>query len=401
MLWADFGSTTLLDPVTAFQVANLYAIVSVEKCFGQQAGLYTEDAFLATAAQLKSFNPAVKVLFYFHAIVDISGPNFPPCYRAGEDFLANPTLWLYGDDGNPLMNGPFLQHNLTLAQTARYMVDTVTGVQAANYSLFDGIFADGTLASPYANMSQARNDALNAAVNTVTLSESLAVNAAAEAAGIFTGVQVIGNGLAEYHSANPGFPADDGLGMVPFMDGVCVEHFGAFETTDPTNCSLVPALMAELLDDIAVVAAQNKTVLIKGWPGPVSLPIDSLGPTWPTSCNAGDGGDTHIERAQNALEWFVPGYSLFLLAVEPTVYWSYSWWYSVNDGYYPPANASVANQTSAPSGWYPLLNNTLGAPLGPAARIGGASGWVYQRIFEHANVTVDLADYRSASIVWE
>ena len=270
MLWADFGSPQLLDAPTAAAIASLYQIFSVEKCFGQQDGLYTEDAFLQTAAQIKALAPATKMLFYLHMIVDISGPRFPPCYAAGRAFLNRTDLWLRNDTGAPLMNGPFLEHDLTLADMARYMVDTPLGVQKRGPALFDGVFADGALASPYDGMSQERNDLLNAAVNEVGLAESLALNAALGGGGGGGGgdevpdIQVIGNGLAQYHQDNPGFPADDGFSMVAFFDGVCVEHWAAFEMTDASNCSIIPAMIEDMLARIAAVAALNKTVLIKG-----------------------------------------------------------------------------------------------------------------------------------------
>lgn len=184
------------------------------------------------------------------------------------------------------------------------------------------------------------------------------------------------------------------------MDGVCVEHFGAFEMTDASNCSLIPAMMEDMMSRIASVAALNKTVLVKGWPGPVTLPIDPLGPTWPASCGE-TAGTTHIERGAQALRWFTASYSIFLLVVDSTVYWSYSWWYDLHDGYFPPSTAADANTTSAPLGWYPDLAKPLGSPRGPAVRLPGGSGWIYNRLFEHANVTVDLANYRdTATIQW-
>ena len=132
----------------------------------------------------------------------------------------------------------------------------------------------------------------------------------------------------------------------------------------------------------------------------MTTPITSLGPSWPASCGA-PAGSTHAERGQQALEWFVPAYALFLLAVEPTVYWSYSWWYSVDDGIFAPATPADANSTSAPVNWYPDLQKPLGAPAGPAARVPGGSGWVYTRTFDHAVVTVDLSNWRGATIAWQ
>lgn len=198
-------------------------------------------------------------------------------------------------------------------------VDIPLGVLQRAPTVFDGVFADGTLASPYANMSSDRNAALNTAVNAVVLAQSLALNAAKPNGS----VQVIGNGLAQYHDANAGFPADDGMGMVPFLDGVCVEHWAAFEMTDASNCSLVPSKMVDMMERIAVVASLNKTVLVKGWPGPISLPITSFGPSWPASCGTGPG-ESHAARGQSALRYFTPSYALFLLVADDTVWWSYS-----------------------------------------------------------------------------
>ena len=379
-------------------IASTYAIVSLEKCWGRAQNFTTEDAFIIQARALKAVNPALKTIFYFHATCDISGPSFAPCYASGAFFMAHPELWLYNDTNQPLMNGPFIFHNLTTAAGERYLVDAVLGVQRRAPELFDGVFSDGALAQPYAGMSSpARTGAENAAINAVALAQSLALNAAAGAPA--EGVRVVGNGLAQYALDDPAFPPDLGMAMVPFMDGVCVEHWAAFEMTNAANCSLIPARMAQMLGLIAAVAAQNKTVLIKGWPGPVTTPITSMGPSWPASCGA-PAGAYREARGRDALAWFTPSYALFLLAVEDTVFWSYSWWYSEADGYWAPASVAEANLTSAPLGWYPDLQRPVGAPRGPAARVAGGSGWVYQRDFEHATVTVDLADYKAGAIVW-
>lgn len=397
-LWADFNSMELLAEDRASFIASTYHIMSLEKCWGRAQNYTTEDAFIIQARALKAVNPAIKTVFYFHATVDISGPAFAPCYASGAYFLAHPELWMFNDTGSPLMNGPFIFHNLTTAAGERYLVEAVLGVQRRAPELLDGVFSDGALAQPYAGVaSQARADAENAAINAVALAQSLALNAAAGAPA--EGVRVIGNGLALYALDDPAFPPDLGMSMVPFMDGVCVEHWGAFEMVNTANCSLIPARTAQLLGLIADVAAQNKTVLIKGWPGPVTTPITDVGPSWPASCGA-PAGATREQRGRDALAWFTPSYALFLLAVEPTVFWSYSWWYDVADGYWAPSSAAEANLTSAPQGWYPDLQRPLGSPAGPAARLPGGSGWLYQRAFEHALVTVDLADYKSGTIVW-
>jgi hypothetical protein len=138
MLWADFGSTLLLNANQSSFIADAYSIISLEKCFGQGSNLTTEEAFAVTSAQLKAIDPTTKVLFYWHSVVDISGPSFPPCYAAGKLFLEHPEWWLRNDSGGPIYNGPFLLHNLTLAPVMRYMMGVPLGVLQANPDLFDG-----------------------------------------------------------------------------------------------------------------------------------------------------------------------------------------------------------------------------------------------------------------------
>ena len=46
-----------------------------------------------------------------------------------------------------------------------------------------------------------------------------------------------------------------------------------------------------------------------------------------------------------------------------------------------------------------MLDMPLGAPLGPAARVPGGSGWAYQRDFELATAFIDLSDYSSGRVV--
>lgn len=274
------------------------------------------------------------------------------------------------------------------------MIDTPVGVQAKAPQNFDGVFYDGAIQSPYVNLSLSRVAAQNAAVNQIALAMSEALEAGEHATG---GHQVIGNGFAQYHSGNPGFPADNGTGMVPWMDGICVEHFGAFEMINASNCSLIPEHMAAMMGDIAGAAALNKTVLIKGWPGPVNGPIDQFGPTIPPACKMGNGGETYADRGAMAARWFEPTYALFLLVADQTVFWSYSWWYNVKDGYYP---SNPNSNSSAPAEWYPMLDSAVGAPLGDATRVAGGSGWVYRRAFEHADVEVDLADYIHGTVTF-
>lgn len=118
----------------------------------------------------------------------------------------------------------------------------------------------------------------------------------------------------------------------------------------------------------------NATVLVKGWPGPVNTPISSLGPSLPASCPT-PAGDSHAARGAVAAAWFEPALALYLLVAEPTVWWSYTWWYDIHDGVCESPHSS-AFTTLCPMCVFPfLLRAYRPEPLGCEREL-GASGMV-------------------------
>jgi hypothetical protein len=200
---------------------------------------------------------------------------------------------------------------------------------------------------------------------------------------------VIANGLGLY----PDNPPDHGLSLLPHVDGLMVEHFMAFESLDPVNGTLVPAMFAEAVALLATAAADNKTVLVRAWPGPATLPIGALGPSWP----GGRQPTTYAGLAGAAAAWLTPALAAYLIVATPTTWFSYTWWYTAPDGVYP----CPAGECSAPAGWYPDLARPLGAPTSPAGtRVPGGTGWAYSRTFEHATVWFDAGNVSGATITW-
>ena len=87
--------------------------------------------------------------------------------------------------------------------------------------------------------------------------------------------------------------------------------------------------------------------------------------------------------------------ALFLIVAEPNVFFSYAWFYNLEDGYIPcPADIECGMPTS----WFPEYSKPLGAPLGPAAS--DASKTVWTRRFAHASVSVDLRNRSLSKIEW-
>jgi len=385
MLWGDWGHPYISDAnFTASDLAFVgrsLAIVSLEKCLGLGNVSSTEQAFVAIAAALKAANPAVRVLFYYSAGADIT-----PCYAASANFTANASWWLRDDAGVPYVMSaqqPWYYHDPTVPEAVAWWSQVPLSLPDAAFErgLVDGVFADGIIfGAPFANTTADRNVALEAAYAAMGNATSSALNAASPPPSYRR--QVIGNGIALY-----GYPPDHGVSSLPYLDGVCFEHFASFELIG-ANGSLVPALMAELIGLVQIAAVAEQTVLIKSWPGPVVTPITSLGPSWP-------GGTQPRDRAglgEAAAAMMNGSLAMFLLVVEPNVWLSYSWWYDVLDGYFPCPDQP--QRCSAPVGWYPQWQLPLGAPTGPATRLGPGvgSGWVYTRSFASATVTVDLVD---------
>ena len=202
-------------------------------------------------------------------------------------------------------------------------------------------------------------------------------------------LMVIGNGLSQY-----GYPPDHGMATLAALDGVCVEHFGAFEGVIDATGKLNATMMSIWLDLITQSAAMNKTVIVKAWVGPETTPIDGYGPTWPTVIQpplnrTGDG------VAKAAAELLAFPLAAFLCVIEPNVLLSYAWWYDLAQGYVPCTPG--VEPCDCPAEFYPEFSNYLGPPLGPPRR----QGLQCTREFAGAKIFVDLADETSASIIWK
>ena len=79
------------------------------------------------------------------------------------------------------------------------------------------------------------------------------------------------NGLVGYDVLDPNYC----LGSVPYVDGLCIEHFGSFEQVTTAEGRSNRVMDGDYADD--------KSIFIKAWPGPVGSPIDWYGPTWPSA----------------------------------------------------------------------------------------------------------------------
>ena len=145
------------------------------------------------------------------------------------------------------------------------------------------------------------------------------------------------------------------------IDGVMIEHFGAFKTAEPE------AIKADL-ESIELAAAKGKFAVIKGWPGFTWLDRDMM-------------KRPHAELLAIARKRITFPLSCFLIAAHRDSHFCYSWGYTDRHGMLDA---------------YPEFDR----PLGPPKSAAMWDGLTATREFEHASVSVDL-NKKEARITWD
>eukprot|EP00045_Choanoeca_perplexa_P011270 m.118715 g.118715 ORF g.118715 m.118715 type:complete len:400 (+) comp15572_c0_seq1:146-1345(+) len=370
MMFVDYRSPLLLNDTQAKFAANNYAIISLEKCTGQEDGYMTEDAIFKTAQQLKSFNSSVKVLMYWSLNMQAT----VQCYQAGQDLTANHSDYFLRDDYGNLVPNTGRDHTLdyTRQDVRDWWVNVPLALKARGAPI-DGVLADGTGSGAlrYANISLARRQALVQG----------SYNLTAELMHRWPDGLILGNGIAMY----PQFP-DHFMPSTHYVNGVMTEHFAAFESRDSKTGQLNITRVKLEMDLIAQVAADpNKTVVVDTWPGPMVAPFNwAKDITTPT---------TNEAIAQAMLKYFPVSLAAYLTLAEANIYFQYIWWYPIRFGAIPcPDNPSAC---AAPTDWYNTTRR-VGAPLGKATL--SDDGTVYTRQFEHATSVWNMMDELKSSV---
>jgi sucrose-6-phosphate hydrolase SacC (GH32 family) len=435
-LWADFGSAFYLpneksgvrpcppargdlfcglsDSEAAF-VAKTYSVVSLEKCFGVRAdntnnSNHTMANFATTAKQIMSHgrekpqSKKTQVLFYWSSNVAVGD-----CYEDafGGLILDHPEWWLKNSTGGYVWNSvhdvgkrPYI--DFTVPEAAAWWVSVPMAAHALAGAAMSGVFADS--AGDWGDVLLQRHH--------ITAEKAAALNAAHRAAlrklhtelhaAIGSDALLVGNAMGPcQHSPC----SADGVELMQdgVLDGVCAEHFGAFEWTlwNSTTGEVDAAVVDQWLTLFEAAAATNGSVFVKTWPGPETSPIDGNGPSWPQEFLSPytHKALTRSSEGIAAAAAQMVDYSLatFLCVQQPDFAFSYGWWYDVSQGYLPGADAPV--------GWYPQLSKPLGKALSPpkisGRKAGGKVPMVCTRDYEGAHVTVDFLDFGSAKIVWK
>jgi hypothetical protein len=386
-MWVDFYGHDHETMPTVAQwdfIARNYAIVSLEKCFAHRAFPWTNDAVHAGAAALKAINPDVKVLFYQNSLI-----NFMSCYEDGAEFAHRPDWWLKDDSGNPYKlhgDNHTRMYDLRLEAVRDFVARASVAVANAS-TLLDGIFGDKASDIHMADMSDARWHELMAWHHVSLNHTRQAVQAA-----MAPGALVLANGVRPTPPSRME-PQDEGLENLPFVDGMCLEHFLGFEMLDEHTGVLDPARFRLAHELIHNATAQGKYTLVRGWPGPVQGPIGPLGPSWSAASGLTTPTTRH-GRATAAAQFAESTVAAYLIVASEYTFLSYNWWYGVSDGVYPcPEDPSSC---SAPASWYPLFAKAPGPPLGPAVERRS----VWTRDFRNATVVFDASNITASTITW-
>jgi len=320
-------------------LATHTAFVALEKSHGIKAHGSTEAGIADTARRLKRRNPALKVLFYFNAFINWPGYSAHATYRpewtlrngAGE-VVTHPSGTPRPDPSN--------------ADFREWWSEVIA--QAHREAPLDGVFVD----------------ALPQALSPALARQLGEAKARAVVEGVRAMVELTKKklGAGRIMLAN-GLRTSDFRTILDWagIDGVMIEHFGAFKTDRPED------LKADL-DSIALADAKGKFVVLKGWPGF----------TW---LDAAKMKRPHAELLQLAREQIAFPLACFLVAARPGSHFCYSWGYQETHGMLEA---------------YPELEKPLGPPRGDARW----TGLTATREFRHATVSVDLAT-KTARIDWQ
>ena len=430
-LWADFGSASYLpgerqganrpcpaplgdlfcglsDKDAKF-IAKTYSVISLEKCFGVRPGNsnqsnHTMANFATTAKQIMRLAPPNRkpqILFYWSsniAVADCYEDNFGGAILQHKDWwLKNKTGGYMWQSIHSIGKRPYI--DFTVAAAASWWVSIPIAAYNLSGGAMGGVFVDS--AGDWADVLVARKQigtqkaaALNTAHRTAIrkLRKQLHQTIGPDAL-------LLGNALGP--CLHPPCSAD-GIDLLRdnTLDGVCAEHFGAFEWLKNQSTGEVdPFVVRQWLDLFEAAANTQGSVFVKTWPGPVTSPIDEMGPSWPidylnpfTKQPLNRSNDGISAAAAQMLNYSL---ACYLCVWRPNFHFSYGWWYDVSQGYLPGSDSPLA--------WYPQFSKGIGKPISTANITGRNSGEMItcSRSFEGVDVFVDFLNFSSAKLIFK
>jgi len=299
-LWTDisfWGPTDFeeLDFKLGFLMDN-YDIISLEKCLWENdpGDDQTEDMFQRLVSRMRELRPnsTASILYYWHVSMSYQ------CYDSIDYLQTRPDLWFNDTNGYPVMYGghkkPFFDYRIPEAfdiwvSSALEQVELCEGK-------CQGVYLDG-IRHTYLSNCQVKTCGENAdSCCELTEEDELEWNKERIRA---TGVLrdrlhdldptyiVIGNDLANWdfnsHNTEHSIVEDN----IDVVDGFCMDHFMTFEDVQGHAPFVKPNNIENRIKDRNTILEANKTLVLKGSPGPVGTPWKTIGglqcPTLPTN----------------------------------------------------------------------------------------------------------------------
>ena len=334
-----FGKRTadLTDAEVDF-IASHSSLIALEKSHGVTPHGSTEAGIADSARRITQRNPAAKVLFYFNAFINWPGYDAFKTYRPEWTLRTATGEIVQHPSGTP-------RPDPSNAEFREWWSEVVA--TAHRSAPLGGVFVDA--------LPQALTPALAKQVGE------------AKARAIVAGLREM-LALTKRKLGPDRVVLVNGLRTTDFreildwegIDGVMIEHFGAFKTDSPAD-------LKTDLDSIALAAAKGKFVVIKGWPGF----------NWLDQAMMQRPSADLLKLARERLTFPL---ACFLVAAQPGSHFCYSWGYREEHGMLDA---------------YAEFDRPLGPPQADATWVGLTA----TREFAHASVWVDLTT-QQARIDW-
>ena len=323
-------------------LADNYSFVTIEKAHGRQLYGTADVAFTMDAARLRQRNPALKVLFYLNISIAYTFSHTAILSTYGEPawVSAHPDWVLRDTDNQPILQNGRYRYNLANTNVQDWWTDIASNMCATGGA--DGIFVDALFQVAQAQAAGGAQAQINGAV---AMLKSLR-----EKAG--TNKFLLGNSIRRGNSNTPLY--------MPYLDGGTIEHFLGISSTNAAD-------YIKDIDDLKYWGKQGKVVVAKGWPGFSWL-------------DAWVGTAPHDQLYAMAVTNLAFPLAAFLCGVQTNGYFSYSWGYTYDDGWFD---------------YYPDLYRLLGPPQGDYVRTGN----LFKREFAHAWVEADV-EAATGRITW-
>jgi len=365
------GNSSIISDEATFFTANHYPIVAFSNCYGVKSGVYQEDAAMTTARKLRETNPDVKNVFYWKVDIDTQVKH---CSNAQSVWNQHPEWVLanvtkkdrgYYDLTNPAVRTFWKGHLLSLA----YEMD-----KKNKKPLFDAFYMDGF----------SDGDAHQISIDPETQHEwgvgnrQMVTEMQIELNNLGFNQLLVINGL----DALQNVPIHAAASPVSMVDHFAILQFLNRKTGD----WLQEPMKTLLFDTIRSPMNENRTLLIKAWPGPIVKQKD----IWPGKSQP----KTPEDMRKAAQDYLNAALALFLLVAEDTMWFSYSWFWGASD--YVP----FGKDHTCPDEFYPTFECPLGPPRGPPRPADNASKYVYVREYKHASVYVDLNNRTACGVTW-